>query len=68
MIWGRTSVERFEKWRARRDADEQWHEWYAWRPVILNDGRWTWLQPVWRKLHTSYYGDAYWHYSTEREQ
>lgn len=26
-----------------------WHDWYAWRPVKLNDGRWAWLEVVSRR-------------------
>ena len=28
-----------------------WHRWFAWRPVWLNDGYWAFLRPVLR-MHT----------------
>lgn len=46
MKWKRAlpvKVKRIEK-------NQQWHEWFAWRPVTLNDGcNMVWLEKVWRK-------------------
>jgi hypothetical protein len=28
----------------------EWHRWYAWRPIRLEDGRFVWLEAVERKL------------------
>lgn len=27
-----------------------WHQWFAWRPVVAEDGTFVWLEYVWRKL------------------
>lgn len=27
-----------------------WHRWFAWRPVHVGDGKWVWLETVWRSL------------------
>jgi len=43
MIWGKTRKE-------FNDRRENWHKWFAWRPIILDDGRWAWLQFVQRKI------------------
>lgn len=44
MIWGQKYGER-EAALARRRGP---HEWFAWRPVRLDDGRWAWLRVVFR--------------------
>lgn len=41
MIWGRT--------KAERDSYRKGHRWFAWRPVRLEDGRWAWMNTVWRE-------------------
>lgn len=28
---------------------EDWHDWFAWRPVRLRMGEWVWLETVQRK-------------------
>lgn len=47
----------------------EWHEFFAWRPRKLWDGRWIWLRRGWRrcmvvKAHLSPGGgDTFWIYS-----
>lgn len=42
MIWGETD----DAYSARLHTP---HRWFAWRPVLLEDGRWAWLQTVERQ-------------------
>ena len=39
MIWGRTTKQYLKK-------KFSLHEWFAWRPVMLRDGRYAWLHIV----------------------
>jgi hypothetical protein len=39
VIWG-------SKRHAKEAAERRWHEWFAWKPVHLVDGRWAWLTAV----------------------
>ena len=41
MIWGRTIDDQL--WMYKR------HQWFAWYPCTLYNGRWVWLQKVWRQ-------------------
>lgn len=41
MIWGRTNAQWIAHVTERR-------LWFAWHPVLLRDGRWAWLEYVWR--------------------
>jgi hypothetical protein len=34
--------------KERRPTD--WHRWFAWRPVRIDDGRIVWLESVYRRL------------------
>lgn len=35
----------------KTDAQQaEWHRWFAWRPVILNDGRLAWLRWLERRV------------------
>lgn len=36
-------------WEEKRDAKEQWHEWFAWYPVRVGPGDCRWLEVVRRK-------------------
>lgn len=36
-----------ERWRARYD----WHEWFAWHPVITETRRLVWLETVERQMY-----------------
>lgn len=38
-----------ERWAARMALIKQWHPYFAWLPVRLNDNRCAWLQTVERK-------------------
>jgi hypothetical protein len=38
------------KWRTKRRNLREWHRWFAWRPVLLVDGRTAWLEIVDRRL------------------
>lgn len=42
MVWGKLNSE-------RKDLGE-WHVWFAWYPVHLEDGQWAWLQRVRRNI------------------
>ncbi len=46
MLWGMSDAERAERYRGRSEYLSQWHEWFAWMPVLLIDGKWAWLQSV----------------------
>jgi hypothetical protein len=41
MTWGETDEERFKRLTTAR-------LWFAWHPVRLRDGRFAWLEKVWR--------------------
>ena len=43
MICGRPANEKWERL-------SQWHLWFAWRPVRLDDGRWAWLEWLDRRI------------------
>jgi len=49
MIWGKTAAER----RADRERFLNWHKWFAWHPISLDEGehagRIVWLDVVERK-------------------
>lgn len=32
------------KRKGPRENRSKWHQWFAWRPVRLIDGRWIWLE------------------------
>lgn len=49
MIWG--------KFESQKLKPEDWRKWFAWRPVMLDDGRWCWLEYV-QKRTTSDGWDA----------
>ena len=42
MIWGKSPDD--------RKILENWHNWFAWRPVRMEDGRWAWLQFIYRQV------------------
>lgn len=46
MIWGTTHQQDF----ARRLNLTYWHRWFAWHVVMLDNGRFVWLQFVHRRL------------------
>lgn len=39
----------------------QWHWWFAWYPVLLEDSRVLWFQRVQRRVEYGY-ADWYWYY------
>ena len=41
MIWGETNDQWWERVTTK-------HLWFAWRPVVLTDGHWAWLEYGWR--------------------
>ena len=45
MIWGKTNKQQEEKTK----RIENWHLWFAWRPVVIDTGRLVWLEKIWRK-------------------
>lgn len=39
------------KWKVSPPFNyKEWHRWFAWHPVELQDYHWTWLEVVERKL------------------
>ncbi len=42
MEWGKT-------YKEIRDYKENWHNWFAWRPIVLDTGRFAWLETVKRQ-------------------
>ncbi len=52
MIWGRTN-----KLEEKQLHLTNWHRWFAWRPVKLNDERWCWLESIERRIKE--YGSIY---------
>lgn len=46
MIWGTTHQQDY----GRRLNLTYWHKWFAWRIVLLDTGRFVWLQFVERRL------------------
>lgn len=46
MVWGKPHRER----RKEKEGKKKLHRWFAWWPVVLNDGRITWLQTVQRRF------------------
>jgi hypothetical protein len=40
----------------------QWHHWFAWRPVQINDGSWVWLKFILRRSF-----DGNWEYGLPEE-
>lgn len=58
------------KWTPKPPFDyEEWHRWFAWYSVELEDGRCAWLEYVERKL-TGYSIDyvACWRYRATKRQ
>jgi len=45
MIYGKTNKQRLREVKRIED----WHVWFAWKPITLNGGRICWLQRVMRK-------------------
>lgn len=64
MIWGRTYKQ------AKEDKESKWPEgknWYAWRPVLLEDGRWIWREWVWRVVEADWWEVFTYYYPSEEE-
>lgn len=56
-------------WRERRAKKEEWHPWFAWRPVQVDDYDCRWLETVQRKGKFVDYGsDSYWHWEYRAPQ
>lgn len=50
MIFGKTWTEQQRRCDAKDKAlRNRWMNWFAWRPVILEDGRWAWMEYVDKK-------------------
>lgn len=54
------------------DPIAPWHKWFAWKPVMLWDGRVVWFRYVYRRLIQKHYwldggSDFWWQYSMEKE-
>lgn len=55
MIWGETTTQ-------RKDRLEVWHDWYAWYPVKLMNGRWAWFSDIYRLQVTGALGGTFFIY------
>lgn len=53
MRWGRTTEERDMRrkiwWMAREARLAKWRPTFLWFPAQDGDGRWRWLEQVWRR-------------------
>jgi len=50
-----------ESWEYEKLRLENWHEWFAWRPVRVGNRDCRWLEKVQRKGKYTYYGiDSCW--------
>ena len=49
MILGKTWEQKY--WEREREMKKKTGPWFAWRPVILVDGRLVWLSTVFRRLY-----------------
>ncbi len=55
FICGKRELRRYEKWRESQD----WHLWFAWRPVKVGYEDCRWCEYVWRKNWSGNYVRAY---------
>ncbi len=58
---------RTERWKRKKARLEDWHYWFAWRPVRLNTGECCWLEKVRRKgtFEEGYFCGDYWTWEYE---
>lgn len=49
MKFGKTYDQITEDHKDRTEQLANWHNWFAWYPVDLKDGRFVWLQTIERK-------------------
>ncbi len=62
MIWGKTNEQQNQK------RTEDWHFWFAWRPVIIDTGQFIWLETVCRKGEfRDNYADSGWDFVYKRK-
>jgi hypothetical protein len=40
----------------------EWHRWFAWYPVQLENSRWVWLTTIERRLYNSMFYDTWYIY------
>lgn len=59
MIFGTMHKEKADRSLSRGEE-----LWFAWHPVRLNDGRWLWLDYVWRRWECDKFAptNCGWHY------
>ncbi len=50
MIFGKKNPHIEEQ---KKINDATVYNWFAWRPMHLQDGRWVWWQPIWREYWSS---------------
>jgi hypothetical protein len=66
-----TDKEKADRAYAKKKRATPWHEWYAWYPVRLKDGRWFWLETVHRRARVvqgNYGGEDLLYYYKDRNQ
>ncbi len=51
MIFGKTLTEARKEFERRMTTLEEWHRYYVWWPMRMNDGRYVWLHSIWRRAH-----------------
>ena len=59
MIWGKSDDD--------KKALENWHVWFAWRPVHMVNEKWVWLQFIYRQVDYGSKG-TYRYYSETKEE
>lgn len=75
MIFGATCEQQFDREYAEDCRKLELclpHLWFAWHPVKLDDGRWAWLQKVYRHRELQYkpyeVAHRWWNYHTDLEE
>jgi hypothetical protein len=38
------------RWGTTKEEYETWRPWFAWHPVMIENGQWVWLETVERKF------------------
>lgn len=53
--------------KLRRKELEQWHNWFAWYPVRINDTTLVWMERIQRTKHYDWIGEDGWSTTFYRE-
>jgi hypothetical protein len=65
MIFGKKSpsLNEIEAKQAKRK-----YNWFAWRPMHLEDGRWIWMQLFWREWWSCHGQCGFSHYINQKDE